>query len=109
MMMHWSHTFKVNSQGYVETGGVYYGPYDSLTLLWQGERLAVVHQKGHKQYWGRNEHYISARVMIFEKQDVNEYGTWLVDKVKEVELGRSSRRIQAEEIAWAKEQEANDR
>ena len=103
--MNWLHTLRVNEQGYVETGGVSYGPYDALTLLWQGERLAVVHCKGHKQYWGQNAHYIPAHVMVFEKMDVDDSGNWLVRRVKEVETGRASQRVKAEMIAWAKEKE----
>ncbi len=101
----WLHTLTVNEDGHVETGGVHYGPYDALTLLWQGERLAVVHCKGHKQYWGQTGHYIPASVMVFEKMDTNEYDQWLVRRVKETETGRASRRVKADMIAWAKEQE----
>lgn len=74
-----------------------------MTMLWQGERLAVVHLKGNYQYWSQNKHYIRASVMIFEKKDVNEYGEWMVEKIEEKHTGRASRRIKAELIEWAKE------
>lgn len=105
--MSWLHILQVNDQGYVETGGVNYGPYDALTLLWQGERLAVVHCKGHRQYWGQNAHYIPANVMVFEKMDTSDAGNWLVEMIKEVETGRRPKRVKADMIAWAKEQEQN--
>ncbi len=103
--MSWLHTLLVSDKGSVDTGGVYYGPYDALTLLWQGERLAVVHCKGHTQYWGQNAHYIPASVMAFEKMDTNEQGVWLVRKVNDVDTGRASKRVKADMIAWAKEKE----
>ncbi len=103
--MSWLHILRVDDQGYVDTGGVYYGPYDSLTLLWQGERLAVVHCKGHTQYWGQSAHYIPAHVMAFEKMETDEQGDWLVRKVNEVDTGRASKRVKADMIAWAKEKE----
>lgn len=103
--MSWYHLLRVNDQGYVETGGVNYGPYNALTLLWQGERFAVVHCKGHKQYWGQNAHYIPASVMAFEKMDVTEAGNWMVREVNSVDTGRASKRVKADMIAWAKEQE----
>ncbi len=106
--MSWLHPLKVNRHGYVETGGVNYGPYDALTMLWQGERLAVVHCKGHTQYWGQSAHYTPACVMVFEKKKTNQYGNWMVEVIKENETGRASRRVKADMIAWAKKQEAKD-
>lgn len=104
--MSWLHPLRVNDQGYVETGGIDYGPYDALTLLWQGEQFAVVHCKGHTQYWGQSAHYIPADVMVFKKMDTDEQGNWLVEKIEEAKTGRASKRVKADMIAWAKEQEA---
>jgi hypothetical protein len=103
--MSWLHPLKVNRSGYVDTGGINYGPYNALTLLWQGERFAVVHCKGHTQYWGQSAHYIPASVMVFEKKDTTDASNWLVEMVKEVETGRASRQVKADMIAWAKEKE----
>ena len=102
--MTWYHSLQVNDQGYVDTDGVYYGPYDALTLLWQGERLAVVHCKGHTQYWGQTAHYIPARILVFERKG-STAGIWLVEVIKETETGRASRRGKSNMIAWAKKQE----
>jgi hypothetical protein len=52
-------------------------------MLWQGENLAVVHCKGHTQYWGRNRHYIPASVMVFQKLRADENGVWYVEKIDE--------------------------
>ncbi len=106
--MTWFHPLRVNKDGHVDTSGVYYGPYEALTLLWQGERLAVVHCKGHTQYWGQSAHYIPAHVMVFENMEIDQDSEWLVEMIKEVETGRASRRVKAEMIAWAKEQEAEE-
>lgn len=103
--MSWLHPLRVNDQGYVETDGVNYGPYNMLTLLWQGDRFAVVHCKGHTQYWGQSAHYIAAHVLAFEKMETNEQGEWLVEQVNTADTGRASRQVKADMIAWAKEQE----
>lgn len=79
----------------VNTGGIYYGPHDCLTLIALGRDRIAVHGKGHKQYWSQTEHYIPACVMVFERIDTDDRGRWICRMLWESETGKQARRIKA--------------
>ena len=85
--------------GGVETGGLFYGPYYTLTCIGKSPKRIAIHIKGHQQFWGQNTHYIPAQVLVFEVVKVSENGEWSCKKIWEQECGRQSRKVQAEAIA----------
>ena len=94
----WMKDLKVGD--FVDTGGIYYGPYNAMTCLAITENRVAVHVKGHRQFWGRQAHYIPAQVMVFEKtgEDGNR---WLCRKIFEQVCGRRSGYWKSEAIRIA--------
>lgn len=82
----------------VNTGGIYYGPYNKVTSIGKSPKRIAIHVKGHNQYWGQNKHYIPAHVIVFEVVKINERGSWECKNIWEKECGRQSRKVQAEAI-----------
>jgi hypothetical protein len=87
---------------FVDTGGVYYGPYNKVICIAKSDHRIALHIKGHYQFWGRQRHYISAHCTVFDIEPSNLEGSRLgIRNIWEKECGRQSRAVQAEAIAIA--------
>ncbi len=62
---------------FVDTGGVYYGPYNKVICIAKNDHRIALHIKGHYQFWGRQRHYISAHCTVFDIEPSNLEGSRL--------------------------------
>lgn len=85
---------------YVDTGGIYYGPYNAVTCLAITENSVAIHIKGHNQYWSQSRHYIPAHCIVLKKVKVDG-NRWECKKIYERDCGRQSKQVKEEAISIA--------
>jgi hypothetical protein len=90
---------RVEIGGYVNTGGIYYGPYNKVICIGKSDNRIALHIKGHNQFWSQTRHYIRAHIIVLEVEKLDEHGAWCCRNIWEMDCGRQTKKVKAEALA----------